>query len=358
MPRWAHRRSTRRRGRAGRCSTAAARSRRLAAYRSSIVTSRPSSITPASSHCRSSLSTRRSEIRRSTETSAACRGRCCRSSPGCPRRARGCPASLPACGDSPAPASRSRLGRNPYEHARKSASKIGSRTSFAAICTTRSRTVGMPSGRVLPSAFGMYRRRTACGRYVPARNSVWSLFQEALYSVLLDARRSSEHRRPPRPCSASLASTLPTGRHSCRCGRTARGTVAPGAAWPRPTAGVGVVALCPVAAAPGGSWAGSSVRPCPRAYLLLRHDSPQGPFPPVALFVAAILGTTTPSDFRCAALDFAFGLYEPPCRDNGRADGSLVFRTSPSTRAAPHTPPRSRTHAPVLAPPNVAFAVT
>src|SRR5687768_15295978 len=35
-----------------------------------------------------------------------------------------------------------RLGRYPYEHGRKSASKIGSSTSFAAICTTRSRTVG------------------------------------------------------------------------------------------------------------------------------------------------------------------------------------------------------------------------
>ncbi len=37
-----------------------------------------------------------------------------------------------------------RFGRNPYEHGRKSASKTGSITSFAAIWTTRSRTVGMP----------------------------------------------------------------------------------------------------------------------------------------------------------------------------------------------------------------------
>ena len=34
---------------------------------------------------------------------------------------------------------------------------------------------------------------------------------------------------------------------------------------------------------------------------------PQGSFPPAALFVVAIVGTTTPSDSRCAALDFAFG---------------------------------------------------
>ncbi len=63
-----------------------------------------------------------------------------------------------------------RLGRKPYEHEWKSASKIGSSTSVAAICATRSRTVGIPNGRCRPSAFGMYRRLTAQGRYVPARN--------------------------------------------------------------------------------------------------------------------------------------------------------------------------------------------
>ena len=39
--------------------------------------------------------------------------------------------------------------------------------------------------------------------------------------------------------------------------------------------------------------------------------------------------TTAPSDSRCATLDFAFGLYERPCPDVGRADGSLLFRTEP-----------------------------
>ena len=57
-------------------------------------------------------------------------------------------------------------------------------------------------------------------------------------------RRSSGHRRPPRPCSASPASTPPTGRHSCGCGRTARGSAFPVTAWPRPTVAVAVVALC------------------------------------------------------------------------------------------------------------------
>ena len=51
---------------------------------------------------------------------------------------------------------------------------MGSSTSVAAICATRSRTVGIPSGRCRPSPFGMYRRRTGGGRYVPARSTAAS----------------------------------------------------------------------------------------------------------------------------------------------------------------------------------------
>ena len=58
--------STRDRAHAGRCWTGAARSPRLAACPRPSSVRTPSSITPASSHCRSSLSTRRSEMRRST----------------------------------------------------------------------------------------------------------------------------------------------------------------------------------------------------------------------------------------------------------------------------------------------------
>jgi hypothetical protein len=43
------------------------------------------------------------------------------------------------------------------------ASKIGSKINRVAICTTRSRTVGIPSGLNFPLAFGMYTRRTGCG---------------------------------------------------------------------------------------------------------------------------------------------------------------------------------------------------
>jgi hypothetical protein len=57
------------------------------------------------------------------------------------------------------------LGRNPNEHGRKSASKIGSSTIFTAACTIRSRTEGIDSGRrsSLPG-FGMNTRRAGNGR--------------------------------------------------------------------------------------------------------------------------------------------------------------------------------------------------
>ena len=57
-----------------------------------------------------------------------------------------------------------RLGRNPNEQGRKSASKIGSRTIFVACWATLSITVGMPNGRFDPSGFGISTRRTGAGR--------------------------------------------------------------------------------------------------------------------------------------------------------------------------------------------------
>ena len=44
---------------------------------------------------------------------------------------------------------------------------IGSSTNFAAVCTTRSRIVGMPSGRSPPPSFGIITRRTGWHRYAP-----------------------------------------------------------------------------------------------------------------------------------------------------------------------------------------------
>ena len=54
-----------------------------------------------------------------------------------------------------------RFGRNPKLTGEKSASKTGSKTIFAAAMITRSRIVGMPSGRNSPGlpGLGMCTRR-------------------------------------------------------------------------------------------------------------------------------------------------------------------------------------------------------
>ena len=59
-----------------------------------------------------------------------------------------------------------RFGRNPKLTGRKSASKIGSSTTFAAAMITRSPSAGMPSGRVSPRlpGLGMCTRRSGLGR--------------------------------------------------------------------------------------------------------------------------------------------------------------------------------------------------
>ena len=60
-----------------------------------------------------------------------------------------------------------RLGRKPYEDGLKSASKIGSSTSFRLAWTTRSATVGIPRRRSFPFAFGIITCRTSTGRNSP-----------------------------------------------------------------------------------------------------------------------------------------------------------------------------------------------
>ena len=231
-----------------------------------------------------------------------------------------------------------RRGRKPYDEGRKSASKIGVSTSVTAICTTRSRIVGIPSGRCRPSALGMYRRRTGCGRYVPARSASWI--------------SSSTRSTPYCSISASVTRSTPaeprfdlTRRHASW--RTSRLQIRSSRAWKR-RSGARLAATqrrrcnwrtLSMGECPPGDW-NRACRSCPCASLLDHSGPPQGSFPPAALFVAAIRGTTTPSDARCARLAFAVGLYEARCPDPGRADGPLVFRSSPCTRAAPSTPPR------------------
>ena len=60
---------------------------------------------------------------------------------------------------------RALLGRNPKEHSRKSASKIGSIAILSAACTRRSRTAGIDSGLGCDDpGFGMNTRPIGSGR--------------------------------------------------------------------------------------------------------------------------------------------------------------------------------------------------
>ena len=169
---------------------------------------------------------------------------------------------------------RAPLRPNPYDEARKSASKMGASTSVAAICATRSLTVGMPRGRCRPSAFGIY----AAG---PAADDT-CLFATRRRGPEGDARRrivrpprASAHRRPPRRGSSSPAAMPPGARHLSRSDPSGHGSGAPGIAWPRPTAGVAIGALCRDRGV-RGSW-NRTCRSCPHACLLRRRDHRRDP---------------------------------------------------------------------------------
>jgi hypothetical protein len=103
----------------------------------------------------------------------------------------------------------------------------------------------------LPSAFGMYRRTTACGRYAFSRNSDW-IASRKLSTPLRSIAAIVWASTPAAPCSLSPGSTPRTGRHSCRCGRTARETFDPVVAWPLPAADLGGVVRFPPDYALGG----------------------------------------------------------------------------------------------------------
>ncbi len=198
--------------------------------------------------------------------------------------------------------------------------------------------------RPLPSIGLRYvPRRTTLGRYSPARNSAPSSSRKR--STPYARRRGSTGRRFPR-CRGcvSLASTLPEGRHSSRLGHTAREapTRCPLGCGTQPALQFSHFVARPTAA--------GVVRSGPAGHSLALTCSSgvttPGTLPSVRVVRHDHRRYYDPSDSRCAALDFAFGLYEPPCRDDGCADGSLVFRTSLARVLRP-LPRRDRRRAPV-----------
>jgi hypothetical protein len=145
-----------------------------------------------------------------------------------------------------------------------------------------------------------------------------------------------------------LVSRLPIGCHPCGVGLAAHTNVASGSVWHTPIAGVGVLVLC--------LWGCWVLRPCPRTYLLLRHD--QSRVPSLQRFLLpAFLGTVNPSDSLLAPSNFGSALYAWSLPDIGCQVGSLLFRASLSPRAVAHTPERSRARPGSRRTLSVAFAV-
>src|ERR1700720_2250948 len=155
------------------------------------------SSTGQSSHILIRCSTRRSTIRRATDFRRSACGilpkksaRSASTTSGWPRNSSpstlttACWAFLP--------------GRYAYCSGGRSASKIGSSTSIAAVMQTRSRTVEMPSGLSLPLAFGMNTRLIGSGRYV---SSLSASASSASHRSTPYASMSAKSRPPPvRPC--------------------------------------------------------------------------------------------------------------------------------------------------------------
>ena len=115
---------------------------------------------------------------------------------------------------------------------------------------------------------------------------------------------SSPHRFPPRRDCCALASMLPTGRHFCRPGRTAHGSVVSCSAWHTHIACVGVLVLF--------LWGCWPLLACPRTYLRPSMIK-AGPLPSSALCCtpSSVLRTPrTPSRLRSlsAVQPYTFGL--------------------------------------------------
>ncbi len=172
----------------------------------------------------------------------------------------------------------------------------------------------MPNGRCRPSAFGMYRRRTGCGRYCPAWRSCW-----------IPSRNAST------PCCSIASYPLPR--------------------FPQNVAPVDPVVQRVEAALPTplgrppqrplefSHFALRVVGACAHALALTptrTRDQSRGPS--LQAVVLPFTGTTTPSDSLPTPRRFGLALSTQPCSDVSRRVGPLQFRTGPWTRAAPRTP--------------------
>ena len=183
----------------------------------------------------------------------------------------------------------------------------------------------------------MYRRLTAEGRYVPARNRAPRSSRNASTLSLLDIgqRLRIDARRAavlldPSPCfpqdvtpvdaveqRMKTAARLPLGHtpeSALQLAHFVERLTSPGVVGTG-RAGHALARACSADIAPAGTLRSARViRRGPRHYY-------------------------GPLGFPLRRARFRHGLYEPPCPDPGRADGPLVLRSPPCPRAAPPTPP-------------------
>ena len=249
---------------------------------------------------------------------------------------------------SPAPAVALRLGRNPYEHGREV--RLEDRLQHQ---LRRHLHHPVPHRRDAQGPLGpiclrnVPARRTTCAPVLACAQHLAQLLQEALGLRTARLRRSSTRSTPAAPLlrrtrfhascrtsplqmwSYNAWKRLPGARlaaaQSCLCscrtlslGSTAVGVVRSG------LAGHSLALTRSISMTTAGTLPSSRVMPhgLRRRGLRLARAVLRSPRTPAAH------GSTSPWAYTSA-----------PCPDKGRADGPLVFRTCPCTRAAPHTPP-------------------
>jgi hypothetical protein len=146
-----------------------------------------------------------------------------------------------------------RRGRKPYEQSLKSTSKIGSKTSFVAVARRDHVPSEFPADAVLHSlSESSAAAPPAVGTFLRGASS--RVRSRTTLRLTLGCCRSSRHRRPLHPCSASLDPTPSRGRHASRCDQTARGIAVPRLAWPLPLDDVVVARRCRPMNIGRGSW--------------------------------------------------------------------------------------------------------
>ena len=260
-----------------------------------------------------------------------------------------------------------RFGRNPYEHRQEVGLENGFQHDLRRLPAPPGRAPWeSPTVGYHLSGFGMSTRLRRRGTIRPRTKIALELTRASAPPRTPPPPPRSPDRPRPRPDSLGPAPTPPTARHLCGYGHTGRGNADPQTAWPQPIAALQFSHFhrrrSPVQGydrpmARRGSWTGRP-RPCPHAYPLHRHDQSRGPSLP-ARYVARRSPVLRPRRTPAALRSISPSAYtDRSLARQGCADGSLLFRTRPCVRAAPHTPEGPTRLTPEQGLTDMAFAVT